>query len=458
MELAAGAMSPLLDKLGKLLVSELTLETRVRQDGKALHQVAGAVRDAKGLAKQLGELRQRLSVQNSTTRRATTSMSKVRSFTIFNPAVDSMPSLSQFQVLRVLDLEGCDLNKCGSHFKLKHVGNLSHLSNATCIRELPVEVGNLQFLQTLDLRGSSGIQQLPATITGLRNLMRLRLDWDTKLPKNGLRNLTSLEELTGLRVGHDSAAVVSELGQLTGLRLLTVRWEEAVLGEALVKSLGNLCKMQSLDVYVDGSRGELLREWAAPPPGLRRFLCRGPTSVMSTLPAWMKTSASLPCVTYLDVWVGRVMPEDLRALGTLPSLRGVRLRAAGRIDDDDEHHHPPAVVAAGAFPCARTCAFLHFATAPSMFPRGAMPRVQRLEFSFRAWDVAGGDGGGLGLEDLRMEHLPSLEEVHVELWYRKEDGAGGVAETVAAALRRASEEHPNRVGLRITKRISRRQA
>ncbi|TVU22724.1 hypothetical protein EJB05_32441, partial [Eragrostis curvula] len=313
MELATGAMSPLLDKLGKLLVSELTLDPRVRQDvaslqremaemhaalrsvaavppdrvdevtaawardvrelsydmedavdaftvrvddharpdagdhglrsrlrgfldrttrlfrkGKALHQVAGAIRDAQGLAKQLGELRQRLSLQNSTTSQTTTSLSKVRSFTIFNPAIDSMPSLSQFQVLRVLDLEGCDLSKCGSHFKLKHVGNLSQLRylglRDTCISELPMEVGKLKFLQTLDVRGWSGIQELPLTITGLRNLISLRLDWGMKLPRNGLRNLTSLEELTGLSVDDGSAAVVSELGHLTTLRMLTVSW------------------------------------------------------------------------------------------------------------------------------------------------------------------------------------------------------------------------------------------
>ncbi|TVU22727.1 hypothetical protein EJB05_32444, partial [Eragrostis curvula] len=525
MELATGAMSPLLDKLGKLLVSELTLDTRVRQDvaslqremaemhaalrsvaavqpdrvdevtaawardvrelsydmedavdaftvrvddphrpdsaggglrsrlrgfldrttrlfrkGKALHQVSGAISDAQGLAQQLGELRQRygnLHLPDGGAG-ATTSMSKVRSFTIFNPAIDSMPSLSQFQVLRVLDLEDCDLSKCGSHFKLKHVGNLSQLRylglRHTCISELPTEVGKLKFLQTLDVRGCSGIQELPPTITGLRNLISLRLEWETKLPRNGLRNLTSLEELTGLRIGDDSAAVGSELGHLSRLRVLTVkvRWKETVLGEDLVKSLGNLCKMQSLDVYYNSGRGELLRDWV-PPPGLRKFFCYS----MSTLPAWI-TSSSLPFVTYMDVWVSRVMPEDLRALGTLPALRDVRLNVMGRIDDD--HHHPLSV-GAGAFPCARRCVFLDFATAPSMFPRGAMPLVQRLEFSLRVWDVVGG-ASGFGPDDLRMEHLPSLESVYVRLLYRKEDDAE-VAERVAAVVQRSAKHHPN---------------
>jgi hypothetical protein len=81
-----------------------------------------------------------------------------------------------------------------------------------------------------------------------------------------------------------------------------------------------------------------------------------------------------------------------------------------------------------------------------MFPRGAMPMVQRLQFSVRAWDVAG--GGGLGWDDLRMDHLPSLEEVYVELWYRKD---GDEVQHVAAALRREADGHPNRPTLRVKK-------
>ncbi|GJN12038.1 hypothetical protein PR202_ga30281 [Eleusine coracana subsp. coracana] len=108
-------------------------------------------------------------------------------------------------------------------------------------------------------------------------------------------------------------------------------------------------------------------------------------------------------------------------------------------------------VDAGAFPCARACRFLQFATVPSMFSPGTMPLVQRLNFTVRAWDFAG--GGGFELDDLCMRHLPSLEEVHVELWSRKEDAAT-VVKRVKAALRQAAEEHPNHLALRIDKWIS----
>jgi disease resistance protein RPM1 len=73
--------------------------------------------DGTGQSKSLlGSMVRRLSLQSTTTAPCpATSLLQVRSFTLFNAttAIDSMPSLSQFQVLRVLDLEGCDLKKCG---------------------------------------------------------------------------------------------------------------------------------------------------------------------------------------------------------------------------------------------------------------------------------------------------------------------------------------------------------
>ncbi|VAH00692.1 unnamed protein product [Triticum turgidum subsp. durum] len=56
------------------------------------------------------------------------SMSRVRSITIFPPAVSIMPSLSMFEVLRVLDLSHCNLGESSSlQLNLKGVGHLIHL-------------------------------------------------------------------------------------------------------------------------------------------------------------------------------------------------------------------------------------------------------------------------------------------------------------------------------------------
>jgi hypothetical protein len=412
----------------------------------------------------------RLAIQN-TCRMAeeatASSMSQVRSFTLFRPGVNSMPSLSLFQVLRVLDLEGCDLSKF-SNLNLRHVGKLSHLRylglRRTYIAELPTEIGNLKVLQTLDIRGAHGIRELPPAITGLRQLMCLRLDWDTRLPRNGgLATLTSLEEMTGLRVRRDSAdGVVRELRCLKKLRVLRLQWGEMEhgAGRAVVGALGELQGIQSIEIYAygggGGGVGNVGDGWV-PPACLRRFVSNGPTSAFSALPAWVRCSP-LPRLAFLDVWVDRVRRGDIGVVGELPALQSLRLRATGRIDAR------PAVerfaVRAGAFPCAAACALLHFVTAPSMFPRGAMPRVRRLSFSLRAWDfAAGGDGGGggglrLGLRDLGMQNLPSLEDVRVEVWYKNTGDGGGSAVTrkVEEALRRVAAVHPNRPAINIRRR------
>ncbi|GJM95414.1 hypothetical protein PR202_ga12149 [Eleusine coracana subsp. coracana] len=97
--------------------------------------------------------------------------------------------------------------------------------------------------------GCDGVQELPQTITGLRNLMCLHLDWDTRLPKGFGNLMSSLEELNCVRVGgDDSKAVAEELGHLTRLRVLTMKWTTEDFGEDLVQSLGNLRKLQSLEI------------------------------------------------------------------------------------------------------------------------------------------------------------------------------------------------------------------
>uniref|UniRef100_A0A0D3EQZ0 Uncharacterized protein n=1 Tax=Oryza barthii TaxID=65489 RepID=A0A0D3EQZ0_9ORYZ len=342
---------------------------------------------------------------------------KIRRLSIQNTCrmAEEATASSMSQVLRVLDLEGCDLSKF-SNLNLRHVGKLSHLRylglRRTYIAELPKEIGNLKVLQTLDIRGAHGIRELPPAITGLRQLMCLRLDWDTRLPRNGgLATLTSLEEMTGLRVRRDSAdGVVRELRCLKKLRVLRLQWGEMEhgAGRAVVGALGELQGIQSIEIYAYGGGGGGIGNVG-------------------------------------DGWVP-------------PAFQSLRLRATGRIDAR------PAVerfaVRAGAFPCAAACALLHFVTAPSMFPRGAMPRVRRLSFSLRAWDfAAGGDGGGggglrLGLRDLGMQNLPSLEDVRVEVWYKNTGDGGGSAVTrkVEEALRRVAAVHPNRPAINIRRR------
>ncbi|EEC66502.1 hypothetical protein OsI_32611 [Oryza sativa Indica Group] len=395
----------------------------------------------------------RLSLQHSTTECntpwCTLTMLQVRSFTIFSPAINLMPSLSSFKMIRVLDLEDCDLGK-SNQLHLMHVGHLLQLRylglrgtrtikwskhgdgeiGTDVIRELPTQIGKLEFLQTLDLV-ESGIKELPVTVVQLRRLMCLHVDYHTRLP-NGLGKMTALEELSYISTSH-FVDIVKELRQLTRLRVLAIRWEE--LGEkqdkAFVDCLGSLHKLQSLEIHAWGGGLNLMEEGRVAPVSLRRF-----TGSFWTLPAWINPSF---LITRLDISVRQVRRGDIQILGELPALCSVTLRAIGSIEERVVERF---VVSTNAFQRATECTFFNFVTVPSMFPRGAMPRVRFLHFSLLAWDnnmtIGNGSRGDL---DLGMGHLPSLERVAVDLWCRKASRAE--VEAVEAALRRATDVHPN---------------
>jgi disease resistance protein RPM1 len=163
-------------------------------------------------------------------------MSKLRSPTISTYAsINTMPPLSSFYLLCVLDLEDCNLS---NHPSLEFVGKLFHLrylslADTGYAGEVRRDLEKLHFLQTLDFSGT-GIKEVPLSIFGLRQLMSLLGGDSTRLPTtSGLRNLSSLE---GLPMNVDSAYIAEELGYLTQLRVLFVklrkdkegRWDESV--------------------------------------------------------------------------------------------------------------------------------------------------------------------------------------------------------------------------------------
>ncbi|BAF25986.1 Os10g0124300 [Oryza sativa Japonica Group] len=193
----------------------------------------------------------------------------------------------------------------------------------------------------------------------LRRLMCLRVSFDTRLPDK-LGEMTSLEELSSISTSK-CVDIVKELRQLTRLRVLAIEWEE--VGEkqdkALVECLGSLHRLQILNIYAFGGCLNLMQEgWMPPTCGLIK--CdRG---IYKSLENWQHRGACS----------GEICGQHQR----LPTRDRV----------------------------------------PSMFPRGAMPRVRYLEFSLRAWDndmaIGNGSSGDL---DLAMGHLPSLERVSVTL-------------------------------------------
>uniref|UniRef100_A0A8R7NW63 NB-ARC domain-containing protein n=2 Tax=Triticum urartu TaxID=4572 RepID=A0A8R7NW63_TRIUA len=378
----------------------------------------------------------RLSFQNSMSEPSTnlvdaTSMPQVRSVVLFKADIDLIQNISCFQVLRVLDLEGCDFGRNPDDVDLRYIKNLLHLRylglRRTHVRELPVEIGKLQFLETLDLADNgSSVAVIPSSVVRLRRLMFLDVA-NSVLPA-GIGNLTSLEELKGKLVD------VKELGQLVELRVLYLFWNgnDESMCNSLVVSLGKLRKMQRLTIYgVGNARSDVSRDGWVPTPQLRYLWFIRCTT---RLPRWVNSS-SFPLLSSMGISVDRLQPEvDIQILGKLPALRSLWLWTS----QAQPTHVETFVVGANAFPCLRECRFFNFHAVPSMFPRGAMPRLEIMHFTARASDIAGGD------LSVGMGHLPSLQQVTVCLWVEKGSTSDKCNEEADAVLRHAVDTHPNR--------------
>lgn len=353
-----------------------------------------------------------------------------------------MSSISCFDVLRVLDLEGCRLERSEDSCCELDVGSLIHLRylglTGTKLSELPQGIEKLQFLQVLKPGGC----ELSQAIFSLTQLMCLDRGRFHPRPGNLLGNLASLHVLKSLIVDKNSAGAVKQLGHLTQLWELHIDVSDisdpGQLWEVLINSLGNLRKLRSLHI-VWPQRGNKPIEWerwvlSSHLHTLNLFLHE---YSLPTVPKWINPR-SLPLLSVLQLeLIFNVRAEDIQILGTLPTLCRLILTAApGNVARCPLQRF---VVSCDAFPCARWCRFINVVTVPSMFPQGAMPRVENITFCLQVTDFI--SDSRFDNDDLAMAHLPSLRNVHYDLYYRgwSQEGVPEVQE----ALRHAADVHPN---------------
>ncbi|CAN6363494.1 unnamed protein product [Urochloa humidicola] len=382
----------------------------------------------------------RLSLQNGNEShvmaQATSSMQHARSLVVFASVVALMQALGSYRVLRVLELQYCDLSEANS---LNGLGNLYHLRYLgvfeTGISQLPEEIGNLQFLQTLDIR-YNGISVLPSSVVQLRNLICLYIDKGTRVP-NGIRNLSRLEVLSQLGIDDSTKNTIEELGQLTKLRSLHIKLDE--WNDKLLECLHKLQNIQELSIsVVDPGQRSIggLDTWV-PTRHLREFRTKS-SCWFSTLPAWVNPSV-LPDLTFLSIAVRELHQADLQILGRVPALRSLRLE----VDNKNLGILGGFVVGASSFPCLVSCLLVGFVW-PVVFQRGAMPRLKVLLFHWFHVREARGTTCSDGGLDLGLGNLPSLQQVLVDL--RTIGANEEEAEQAKAALMHAAEQHPNHPG------------
>ncbi|GJN34293.1 hypothetical protein PR202_gb22942 [Eleusine coracana subsp. coracana] len=359
------------------------------------------------------------------------SVPQLRSLTVFSPATleKSIDLKMCSKFLRVLDLEGCDLSE--SELLPEHLGSLVHLRylglRETRIASVPEEIGNLKFLQTLDLDENLKVFDLPASITRLGELTCLRVSTLTRLP-SGIGSLTALEELSDVSTRY-TPDLVNELGSLTKLRTLEVYADSG--GDESEKKK-QLCEEEEAE-----------EAWWAPPRSLVEFRGGALNAYWSPvarllLPPLRRfdaaTAAAAPKnLAVLVAKVAELRQRDVDALGTLPALRVLRLEPYATAE---------AIHVSGGggacFPRLTECRFRDADVAP-VFGRGAMPRLRRLEICFNVRKTVDLGNGGF---EFGLENLLCLEEVSV--YVGCQESTEPEAEAAEAALRRAADGHPNR--------------
>ncbi|XP_052136522.1 disease resistance protein RGA5-like [Oryza glaberrima] len=371
-------------------------------------------------------------------------MTHLRSFNAINCTISMMPSLLSFQVLRVLEL--FEVKVTGGLY-LKHIGKLRQLRYLGMMRtrlaELPVEIGDLVHLQTLDFRYID-LKELPSTICKLSKLVRLRLIGETSV-LTGVGNLSSLQYL---ELGGDSIEnikdFIMEVGKLTELRILKFCVDDVIdegTKNTLLASLCSFRRLQTLEItfhffFRDTvSISESWHHWEAPSQ-LREF--RIPGMDLPRLPAWVNPM----CVPYLSKLLLAVIAmeaRDLDMLARMPALRILMLRTQQRI--------LWTVGGAGLFPNLRFCRMMNIALT---FLPGAMPMLTKLQLWLWASEYCAASDVGLG-------HLPLLNRVKVVL--DCEGATGRQVEEAEAALRRMVKSHPNRPAIgvyRLEERLMKR--
>ncbi|KAE8769896.1 hypothetical protein D1007_58444 [Hordeum vulgare] len=383
------------------------------------------------------------------------SMSRMRSITIFPPAIKLMPSLSRFEVLRVLDLSECNLGENSSlELNLKDVGHLIHLRYlglaGTKNSKLPAEVGKLQFLEVLDLGNNPNLNELPSTLCNFRRLIYLNLVGCQVVPPVGvLQNLTSIEVLTGILVSVN--IIAQDLGNLKRLRELRIWFRDGSLDlyEGFVKSLCNLHHIESLRIDDDSEETssfeltDLLGERWVPPVHLREFKSFMP-SQLSAMRGWIKRDPShLSNLSDLILWsVKEVQQEDVEIIGGLLCLRRLLI-----ITSTDQTQRL-LVIRADGFHCMVEFHLDCGSATQILFEPGALPRAESVVISLgvRVAKEDGNHGFDLGLQG----NLLSLRRYVFVIYC---GGARvGEAKEAEAAVRRALEAHPSHPRIDIYKR------
>nr|AAK84083.1 putative resistance protein [Triticum monococcum] len=360
-------------------------------------------------------------------------LSHARSLSAFGHLGQSTSSVKS-NALRVLDLQDC--SELGNHH-VKDIGRnplLTYLNiSGTDITELPVQIADLQFLETLDASFTELIE-VPRALTCLRQLVRLFVSDETKLP-DLIGNMKRLQELGDINAFKQSVNFLNELGKLTGLRKLGIIWDTNDILKSgkgsskekrLVSSLSKLDAGRLSNLYVtfylrekDGFIGHPFL------PALNSirevYLRRGRMCWMNK---WLLSLANLEKL-YISGG-DEIEQDDLHTVGSIPTLVEFKLYS-GCLG--------PIIISSGFEQLERL--ELKFSFSQLTFEVGAMPNLKKLDLHVY---LSKFKSVGAGF-DFGIQHLSSLACVSIVIFC--EGVSAAYVEAAEGAFKSMVNAHPN---------------
>ncbi|WVZ50014.1 LOW QUALITY PROTEIN: hypothetical protein U9M48_001313 [Paspalum notatum var. saurae] len=351
-----------------------------------------------------------------------TSLTHVRSFSAFGHCHNQTLPFAYLKVLRVLSLD-CQFN--GS-VDLKIICKLHQLKylrlNAS---ELPAEIGELQFLETLEWCNYSWGNLLPHGVARLQNLQHLLVDWEGMLPE-AIGSMQSLKTLSHFNICDSPCSTGT--WQFAKLRDLSISWDQkeptdARYKECMSSSLSKLSSYSLQSLRINSKQTipvNFLASLSPPPHLLRRFWMW--SCYLQRCPKWI---ALLDRLTELKLDVWNLEDEDLVLLGQLPALLHLHLWVVSLRKDK-------IVIKETVF--RSVVSFRLWSGLPCLiFNEKAMPKLETLELMFSACGAE-----AYGSTHSGIKHLKSLKNVRVELYTR-----GATPSNIEAAFRKIKYEISN---------------
>ncbi|KAG2577081.1 hypothetical protein PVAP13_6NG080560 [Panicum virgatum] len=321
--------------------------------------------------------------------------------------------------LRVLDLGGC---RGIEDHHLASIETLFHLKylrlSSYPITKLPEKIGELQYLQTLDVRGTR-VKELPSTITKLQRLAHLYVDSDNRFPDGVIGQMHSLEEMLkyGLK-SYEQGKSLQEFNKLTKLRTLKIKLDFDSLEDSegqrqaegchsYVGTLLSSCNLYNLYI-TDSSVYNIypmpLDSWHPAAPCSLRKLCIK-SCLIYKVPNWMASLGNL-VVLKLDSVIC-LRPGDVEILGAIPSLIFLELATVGGTNGRITVHGRNGFRSLKYFSLDIGCC----GTALE-FQVGSMPKLEHLEVVFCVHKRECLNGAS----DMSIQHLSALSKVDVGIY------------------------------------------